>query len=44
VVVQADEAGFRRELADARTFGFVHEVEALGPRAWRGAGRWTMRW
>lgn len=29
VVVQADEAGFRRELADARTFGFTHEVEAL---------------
>lgn len=29
VVVEADEAGFRRELADARTFGFVHEVEAL---------------
>jgi len=24
-----DEAGFRRELADARTFGFVGEVEAL---------------
>ena len=24
-----DEAGFRRELADARTFGFVDEVEAL---------------
>jgi UDP-3-O-[3-hydroxymyristoyl] N-acetylglucosamine deacetylase len=29
VVVEADEAGFRRELADCRTFGFVHEVEAL---------------
>jgi UDP-3-O-[3-hydroxymyristoyl] N-acetylglucosamine deacetylase len=29
VVVEADEAGFRRELADARTFGFLHEVEAL---------------
>lgn len=29
VVVTADEAGFRRELADARTFGFLHEVEAL---------------
>lgn len=25
----ADEDGFRRELAAARTFGFVHEVEAL---------------
>ena len=24
-----DEAGFRRELADARTFGFAQEVEAL---------------
>ncbi len=24
-----DEAAFRRELADCRTFGFVHEVEAL---------------
>ena len=24
-----DEAGFRRELADSRTFGFAHEVEAL---------------
>jgi UDP-3-O-[3-hydroxymyristoyl] N-acetylglucosamine deacetylase len=24
-----DEAAFRRELADARTFGFEHEVEAL---------------
>ena len=24
-----DEAGFRKELADARTFGFIHEVEAL---------------
>jgi len=29
VVVPADEAGFRRELANARTFGFLHEVEAL---------------
>jgi UDP-3-O-[3-hydroxymyristoyl] N-acetylglucosamine deacetylase len=29
VVAAADEAGFRRELADCRTFGFVHEVEAL---------------
>lgn len=29
VVAAADEAGFRRELAWARTFGFVHEVEAL---------------
>ena len=29
VVVDADEAGFRRELADCRTFGFLHEVEAL---------------
>jgi UDP-3-O-[3-hydroxymyristoyl] N-acetylglucosamine deacetylase len=29
VVVEADEAGFRRELADCRTFGFLHEVEAL---------------
>jgi len=24
-----DEAAFRRELADCRTFGFLHEVEAL---------------
>ena len=24
-----DEPGFRRELADCRTFGFLHEVEAL---------------
>jgi UDP-3-O-[3-hydroxymyristoyl] N-acetylglucosamine deacetylase len=29
VVTAADEAGFRRELADCRTFGFLHEVEAL---------------
>ena len=29
VVAAADEAGFRRELADCRTFGFLHEVEAL---------------
>lgn len=29
VNVVADEAGFRRELADCRTFGFLHEVEAL---------------
>ena len=29
VTAAADEAGFRRELADARTFGFLHEVEAL---------------
>lgn len=29
VVAEADEAGFRRELADCRTFGFLHEVEAL---------------
>ena len=24
-----DEAAFRRELADCRTFGFLHEVDAL---------------
>ncbi|MDP8916518.1 MAG: UDP-3-O-acyl-N-acetylglucosamine deacetylase [Pseudomonadota bacterium] len=29
VVAVADEAGFRKELAWARTFGFTHEVEAL---------------
>ena len=29
VDVVADEEGFRSELADARTFGFLHEVEAL---------------
>jgi len=29
VDVVVDEAGFRRELADARTFGFLQEVEAL---------------
>jgi len=29
IVTAADEAGFRRELAWARTFGFLHEVEAL---------------
>ncbi len=29
VVAAADEAGFRRELADCRTFGFLHEVEGL---------------
>ena len=29
VDIVADEAGFRSELADARTFGFLHEVEAL---------------
>ena len=29
VEVVADEAGFRNELANARTFGFLHEVEAL---------------
>lgn len=29
VVAAADEAGFRTELAWARTFGFLHEVEAL---------------
>jgi UDP-3-O-[3-hydroxymyristoyl] N-acetylglucosamine deacetylase len=29
VIAVADAAGFRRELAWARTFGFTHEVEAL---------------
>jgi UDP-3-O-[3-hydroxymyristoyl] N-acetylglucosamine deacetylase len=29
VITAADAAGFRRELAWARTFGFTHEVEAL---------------
>jgi UDP-3-O-[3-hydroxymyristoyl] N-acetylglucosamine deacetylase len=27
--LQLDEGAFRRELADCRTFGFLHEVEAL---------------
>jgi UDP-3-O-[3-hydroxymyristoyl] N-acetylglucosamine deacetylase len=27
--LEMDETAFRRELADCRTFGFVHEVEAL---------------
>ena len=29
VVLEVTEAAFRAELADCRTFGFVHEVEAL---------------
>ena len=29
VDLRLDEAAFRRELADSRTFGFAHEVEAL---------------
>ena len=29
IEVVADEAGFRKELAAARTFGFAHEVDAL---------------
>lgn len=29
VDIVADEQGFRNELADCRTFGFLHEVEAL---------------
>jgi UDP-3-O-[3-hydroxymyristoyl] N-acetylglucosamine deacetylase len=27
--IELDEAAFRRELADSRTFGFLHEVDAL---------------
>lgn len=29
VIVDVTDASFRRELADCRTFGFLHEVEAL---------------
>jgi UDP-3-O-[3-hydroxymyristoyl] N-acetylglucosamine deacetylase len=32
IALRVDEASFRRELAAARTFGFVHEVEALRAR------------
>jgi UDP-3-O-[3-hydroxymyristoyl] N-acetylglucosamine deacetylase len=36
--LRVDEASFRRELAAARTFGFVHEVEALRARGLALAG------
>jgi UDP-3-O-[3-hydroxymyristoyl] N-acetylglucosamine deacetylase len=32
IALEADEATFRAELAGARTFGFMHEVEALRAR------------
>ena len=36
--LRVDEASFRRELAPARTFGFVHEVEALRAKGLARAG------
>ena len=38
IELRVDEASFRRELAEARTFGFVHEVEALRARGLAQAG------
>ena len=38
IELRVDEASFRRELAAARTFGFVHEVEALRARGLAQAG------
>jgi UDP-3-O-[3-hydroxymyristoyl] N-acetylglucosamine deacetylase len=38
IALRVDEASFRRELAEARTFGFVHEVEALRARGLAQAG------
>ncbi|HTK33940.1 MAG TPA: UDP-3-O-acyl-N-acetylglucosamine deacetylase [Caulobacteraceae bacterium] len=38
IQLRIDEASFRRELASARTFGFVHEVEALRARGLAQAG------
>jgi UDP-3-O-[3-hydroxymyristoyl] N-acetylglucosamine deacetylase len=38
IALRVDEASFRRELASARTFGFVHEVEALRARGLAQAG------
>ena len=38
IQLRVDEASFRRELAEARTFGFVHEVEALRARGLAQAG------
>ena len=38
IALRVDEQTFRRELAGARTFGFVHEVEALRARGLAQAG------
>ncbi|OYX30103.1 MAG: UDP-3-O-[3-hydroxymyristoyl] N-acetylglucosamine deacetylase [Caulobacterales bacterium 32-69-10] len=38
ITLRVDESSFRRELASARTFGFVHEVEALRARGLAQAG------
>jgi UDP-3-O-[3-hydroxymyristoyl] N-acetylglucosamine deacetylase len=38
IQLRVDEASFRRELASARTFGFVHEVQALRARGLAQAG------
>jgi UDP-3-O-[3-hydroxymyristoyl] N-acetylglucosamine deacetylase len=38
ISLRVDEATFRRELSAARTFGFVHEVEALRARGLAQAG------
>jgi UDP-3-O-[3-hydroxymyristoyl] N-acetylglucosamine deacetylase len=38
IALRVDEASFRRALAAARTFGFVHEVEALRARGLAQAG------
>lgn len=38
LALRIDETSFRRELAPARTFGFVHEVEALRARGLARAG------
>ncbi|HTI66365.1 MAG TPA: UDP-3-O-acyl-N-acetylglucosamine deacetylase [Caulobacteraceae bacterium] len=38
IALRVDETSFRRELASARTFGFVHEVEALRARGLARAG------
>jgi UDP-3-O-[3-hydroxymyristoyl] N-acetylglucosamine deacetylase len=38
LALRVDEQAFRRELAPARTFGFVHEVEALRARGLAQAG------
>ena len=40
-----DPESFKHDLSPARTFGFLHEVDAMrARRAWRAAARSTTRW
>jgi len=39
-----DDETFEREICRARTFGFLHEVEALWRAGWPAAAIWTTRW